>query len=95
MLTDDEFRGFLKILGCRIRTIRKDKNLTMRDIMISSNYYDAQWRKYEAGGSLTLESLMKVALALDVSLSELLGDLEQWPRKSVVEIGEANGTLPT
>ena len=32
MLTDEECRGFLKILGRRIRTIRKDKNLTMRDI---------------------------------------------------------------
>ena len=95
MLADEEFRGFLKILGRRIRAIRKDKNLTMRDIMISSGYYDAQWRKYEGGGSLNVVSLTKVALALDVSLSELLGDLEQWPRKSVGEIGESNGTLPT
>lgn len=94
MLTDEEFKGFLKILGSRIRTIRKDKNLTMRDIMISSSYYDAQWRKYEGGGSLTLESLLKVALALDVSLAELFGDLEQWPRKSVGEIGGANGATP-
>lgn len=94
MLTDEEFRGFLKILGRRIRAIRKAKNLTMREITIASNYYDAQWRKYEGGGSLTFESLMKVALALDVSLADLLGDLGQWPTKSVREIGESNYTMP-
>ena len=86
MLTDEEFRGFLKVLGQRIRAIRKDKNLNMRHIMIVSGYYDAQWRKYECGGSINLETLMKIALALDVPLSKLLGNLDQWPLKSVAEI---------
>ncbi len=87
MLTDDEFRGFLKALGLRIKAIRKHKNMNMRDIMIATGHYDAQWRKYEAGGSMNLMSLMKVALALEVSLSELLDGLGQWPIKSVAEIG--------
>ena len=71
MLTDDEFKGFLKTLGLRIRAIRKEKRLNMRHIMIVSGYYDAQWRKYESGGNMNLASLMQVALALDVSLKEL------------------------
>ena len=58
----------------------------MRDIMISTGYYDAQWRKYESGGSLNVASLMKIALALDVPLSELLDGLGQWPKLSVAEI---------
>lgn len=90
MLTNDEFTAFLKILGRRIRATRKSKNISMRDIMISSGYYDAQWRKYELGGSMTLETLMKVALALDAPLSELFGELEQWPLKSVAEISESD-----
>lgn len=92
MLTDEEFRGFLKVLGQRIRAIRKAKNLSMRDIIIVSGYYDAQWRKYECGGSMNLETLMKIALALDVPLSELLGGLDQWPLKSVAEISEPIGS---
>ncbi len=86
MLTEDEFKDFLKALGKRIRALRRDKKLNMRDIMISTGYHDAQWRKYEAGGSLNIMSLMKVALALEVSLVELLDGLGQWPLRSVAEI---------
>ena len=86
MLDNLEFRAFLKTLGTRIRLLRKEKNILMRDIMITSGYYDAQWRKYESGGSLNVASLMKVALALDVSLIELLDGLGQWPKLSVHEI---------
>ncbi len=89
MLTEDEFKDFLKALGKRIRALRKDKKMNMRDIMISTGYHDAQWRKYEAGGSLNIMSLMKVALALEVSLVQLLDGLGQWPLRSVSEI-EAN-----
>ena len=90
MLTDDEFTGFLLILGGRIKAIRKQKKLSMRDIMISACYYDAQWRKYEGGGSMNVRALLTIALALDVSLSELLGPLGQWPHKSVAEIAALN-----
>ena len=83
MLTDEEFQVFLKALGNRIKAVRKNKNLNMRDIMIATGHYDAQWRKYEAGGSMNLQSLMKIALALDVSLSELFDGLGQWPKRSV------------
>jgi transcriptional regulator with XRE-family HTH domain len=92
VLTDEEFKGFLKLLGRRIRAIRKAKNLSMRHIIIVSGYYDAQWRKYECGGSMNFETLMKIALSLEVSLSQLLGDLGQWPLKSVEEIGSSNVT---
>ncbi|MGI4826770.1 MAG: helix-turn-helix domain-containing protein [Janthinobacterium lividum] len=89
LLTEDEFKGFLKVLGHRIRAIRKARNLNMRDIMISTGYYDAQWRKYECGGSMTLMSLLKIAMALDIPLSELLGELGQWPLRSVAEISDS------
>ncbi len=92
MLTNDEFAGFLLILGGRIKAIRKEKKLTMRDIMISARYYDVQWRKYEGGGSMNVAALLKIALALDVSLSELLGPLGQWPHKSVAEIAALSET---
>lgn len=89
MLEDEEFRAFLKALGARIRSVRKAKNFDMRHIMITSGYYDAQWRKYETGGSLNLQSLLKIALTLDIPLDELFDGLGQWPRKSVEEIEKA------
>ena len=86
MLTDEEYECFLKALGTRVKQLRKDKNVNMRDIMIATGYYDSQWRKYESGGSMNFQSLMKIALALDVSLGELLDGLGQWPKLSVAEI---------
>ena len=71
LLTNDEFTGFLKILGRRIRAIRKAKNLNMWHIIISTGYYDAQWRKHELGGTMNISTLMKIAPALDVPISEL------------------------
>jgi transcriptional regulator with XRE-family HTH domain len=94
-LKDEEFRSFLKTLGTRIRLLRKSKGFQMRDIMIKAGYYDAQWRKYEAGGSLNISSLMKIALALEVTLSELLDGLGEWPKLSVAEIQAANDIVPT
>ena len=93
MLTDDEFKGFLKLLGRRIRAVRKEKNVDMRQVMTVSGYYDAQWRKYEGGGSMNLETLEKNALTLDVPLSYPLGDLERWPIESVAQISEASSDV--
>ena len=81
-------------MGARIKQIRKEKNLRLIDIMIRTGYYDAQWRKYESGGSLNVGSLMKVALALDVSLTTLLDGLAEWPKMSVEEIQQANSIQP-
>lgn len=90
MLNEEEAQDFLKALGSRIRQLRKEKGLDMRAIMIASGYYDAQWRKYESGSSMNVVSLMRVAYALDVSFSELLDGLGQWPRLTVEEIRAKN-----
>jgi transcriptional regulator with XRE-family HTH domain len=90
VLSEKEFDSFVKALGMRIRTIRREKNVNMRDIMIETGFYDSQWRKYESGGGLNLRSLMKVAQGLKVTLAELLDGLGQWPQLSVEEIQRRN-----
>ena len=94
-LTKDEVTAFLATLGARIKQIRKQKKLLMRDLLTRTGYYDAQWRKYEAGGSLTIPSLLKVAVALQVTMAELLDDLAQWPEMSVTEVQRKHGLKPT
>jgi transcriptional regulator with XRE-family HTH domain len=94
VLTEDVLKAFLGTLGRRIKQLRKEKKLLMRDIMVKTGYYDAQWRKYEAGGNLNIPSLMKVAVALDVTLIELLDGLGHWPRVSVPEIVKHYGIEP-
>lgn len=94
VLKDEEFRSFLKTLGTRIKLLRKSKGIQFRDIMIKAGYFDAQWRKYEAGGSLNISSLMKIALTLEVTLTDLLDGLGQWPMLSVAQIQAANDIVP-
>ena len=94
VLTEEVLKAFLGTLGRRIKQLRKEKKLLMRDIMVKTGYYDAQWRKYEAGGNLNIPSLMKVALALDVTLVELLDGLGHWPKVSVAEAQEQYGIEP-
>jgi len=92
VLPEIELKSFLASLGSRIKQLRKERELTMRDIMVRIGYYDAQWRNYEGGGSaLTIASLMKIAIALQVSLSELFGPLGQWPLLSVAAIQRQGG----
>lgn len=93
MLEDDEFRSFLRALGIRIRLLRKEKKINMREIG-SQGFYESQWRKYETGGSVNLSSLMKIALALKVNLRDLLDGLAQWPDISVAEIQAQHSILP-
>jgi hypothetical protein len=76
-------------LSCSFLLLRKSKGPLLGDIMIEAGCYDAQWRKYEAGGSLNITSLMKIALALEVTLTELLDGLGQWRKLSVAEIQAA------
>ena len=69
---DLEFRLPLKDLGRRIRQVRLDRGLSVREMVIKHNYHDAQWRRYEAGASLTVPSLLRIAKVLETSLALLL-----------------------
>ena len=94
-LSKEEVTAFLATLGSRIKQIRKEKGLLMRDLLTRSGYYDAQWRKYEAGGGLTITSLLKVAVALQVTMSDLFDGLGQWPQVSVTAVQQEHGIEPT
>ena len=43
-LPEVELKEFLAFLGSRIKQLRHEKELTMREIMVRIGYYDAQWR---------------------------------------------------
>ena len=69
---DAEYARHLKLLGERIKQVRTEQGLSVRDMVIQHDYHDAQWRRYEKGASLTVPSLIRIAKALGVSLSILL-----------------------
>jgi transcriptional regulator with XRE-family HTH domain len=79
---DEELKKYLGALGAKIKARRTELNLNMKDIMIASGYYDAQWRKYEHGsGGLELATLLKIAIVLKTTPSALLEGIPppKWP----------------
>ena len=80
---EDEYKEFLAALGARIRQMRKERGWSLRDMVISHDYHDSQWRKYESGGGLTIPSLLRIASMFSVSISQLLDGLGVYPRQPV------------
>ena len=72
MPSDEEYEAFLKALGARIRTMRKERGITLRDLVVVHGYHDTQWRKYERGGGINLRSLLRIAEVLQCPLEDLL-----------------------
>ena len=85
-MMDEDYKEFLKALGGRIRELRKQRGWSNRDIVFSLGINDSQWRSYERGGGLRLDSLLRLAGCFQISLSELLDGLGQFPQKSVSSI---------
>jgi transcriptional regulator with XRE-family HTH domain len=76
---DDDYKEFLKALGARIKTIRKVRGLSLRDMVVLHGYHDSQWRKYESGGGLTVQSMLRIAKVLKLTVCELVDGLEKSP----------------
>ena len=83
---DLEYKQFLKTLGRRIKEVRKERGYSLRDMVLQHGYNDSQWRRYERGGSMNLQSLLKIAKTFGISLSDLLNGLGEYPAVSVSEI---------
>ncbi len=66
-------KEFLKLLGLRIRFLRKLKNLSQLDLAVAMDNYAEQIGRIERGQlNVTICTLKKISEALEVSLSELL-----------------------
>lgn len=78
---------FFAILGRRIKELRKERGWSLRDMILMHGYHLSQWQKYEKGGPVTVDSLLRMAAVFDMTLSQLLGDLVEFPRKGKAETG--------
>lgn len=81
-----EFARDLRLLGERIRSSRKERGLTVRDMVVKHGYHDAQWRRFEKGVSLTVPSLLRIAKALGLSVSILLDGVGEFGSPNVGEL---------
>jgi transcriptional regulator with XRE-family HTH domain len=66
-------KKFLKLLGSRIREIRKLKGLSQVDLGIRMDNYGEQIGRIERGElNVTVCTLKKIAESLEISLSQLM-----------------------
>jgi Helix-turn-helix domain len=80
---EDEYEEFLIALGRRIKQLRNERGLSLRDMVVLHGYHDSQWRRMERGGAGNVQSLLKIARAFQISLSELLEGLGEYPTTSI------------
>ena len=72
---------FFEALGRRIRALRERRLYTQED-MISFGFSTRHWQQIEKGRPITIKTLLRITVALDVPLSKLVHGL---PRPVVVD----------
>ncbi len=89
-----DYSLYLKALGAHIRTVRKERGWTLRDMVMRHGFHLSAWQSYEAGRiGMSLFSLLRVAKALGVPPSELLRGLETGPAMAQASAVEAHTPL--
>ena len=73
-----DYQQFMKALGTRIKEFRKQQGLSLRDMVVKHDYHDSQWRRFERSGVGNLNSLLRVAKALNISVSMLLDGIGEY-----------------
>jgi transcriptional regulator with XRE-family HTH domain len=83
---DQDYEAFLKALGRRIKEFRKERKLSLRDMVVKHGYHDSQWRRIERLGAVNMHSLLRIARAFETSLSILLDGLGEYPDHAAEKI---------
>ena len=83
---DADYKRFCKALGAHIKELRKARGISNWDLRATHGVNDAQWRRYERGGGLTIELLLKVAAILGVSAGELLDGAREPASAEVMDV---------
>ena len=85
---DQDYAEFLKLVAERIKTLRKMRGLTLRDMVVTHGYHDSNYRRIEREGAGGIQSLLRISKAFNISLSELLDGLGEYPKEDIKSIGK-------
>ena len=90
----EEYVDFMHALGKRIKQLRIELGLSLRDMVVLHGYHDSQWRRMEREGA-GLQSLLRISKAFGLSLSVILDNLGQLPGSEIVQSQAAKQTRRT
>jgi len=65
---------FFDALGKRVRSLRKSRHYTQEDMM-NFGFSARHWQQIEKGRPITMKTLLRITIALDVPLSQLVRGL--------------------
>ena len=85
---DQDYEEFLRLVAERIKTLRHERGLSLRDMVVTHGYHDSNYRRIEREGAGGIQSLLRICKAFDVTLSCLLDGLGLYPKEDLKEIGE-------
>jgi transcriptional regulator with XRE-family HTH domain len=63
--------SFYVALGRRVRRLREQRGLTLED-MISRGFSARHWQQIEKGRPITCTTLLRIAIAFDISLDSVV-----------------------
>jgi transcriptional regulator with XRE-family HTH domain len=65
---------FFDALGKRVRSLRKSRHYTQEDMM-NFGFSARHWQQIEKGRPITMKTLLRITIALDVPVSQLVRGL--------------------
>ena len=84
---DLDYEEFLKLVAERIKTLRQERGLSLRDMVVIHGYHDSNYRRIERDGAGAIQSLLRLCKAFNVKLSVLLDGLGEYPKEDLKKIG--------
>ncbi len=74
----EEYKAFLAHTAKRIKELRRQRGLTLRDMVVVHGYHHSNWRRMEREGVGSVQSLLRIAKAFGVPLTTITtGDFTQ------------------
>jgi transcriptional regulator with XRE-family HTH domain len=72
----EEYKAFLAHTAKRIKELRRERGLTLRDMVVVHGYHDSNWRRMEREGVGSVQGLLRIAKAFEVPLTTLTAGAE-------------------
>jgi transcriptional regulator with XRE-family HTH domain len=69
----EDYKAFLAHTAKRIKELRRERGLTLRDMVVVHGYHDSNWRRMEREGVGSVQSLLRIAKAFGLPLTMLTG----------------------
>lgn len=70
-----DYERFLRELGARVKKLRSERALTHRQMITQHGFHLNQLHRIESGDPISVQTLLKLCAAFDVTLEQLVQEL--------------------